>query len=454
MRKIFLFLIQVLFLSPLLAQKGFESKKHKPSGEFPKNVSGVIDGSKQTQRSLGYGLSFHSDIYKEADGSVSFIRNRAYSHNKANARKTTATMTYEFINSVKNDVKINNPKEEFKILSEDTDDNGNNHLKLQQYHNDIPIYGAESHLHSNQSGVFENWDGRIYPSYTTSLNPELSSEEAIEAAYNDVKKVSIYQKTGAVGKLLSLQPDKAELFIYPEESKQKLFYEVTVRPNIMERWVYWIHATTGEVMQKYNHTCTVDGIVTATSRDLNSVTRSMKLTQIGNSYYMMDRSQVMYNATKSKLPDNPFGVIFTVNAQNFKLDEALDNTIYITSSNANNWNSTGVSAQYNATVAYDYYKNTHNRNSLNGNGGNIISIINIADKDGKGMDQAFWNGQFMGYGNGQKAFKPLAGGLDVAGHEMSHGVIENSARLEYRNQSGALNESFADIFGAMVDRED
>ena len=70
------------------------------------------------------------------------------------------------------------------------------------------------------------------------------------------------------------------------------------------------------------------------------------------------------------------------------------------------------------------------------------------------MDNAFWNGEFMGYGNGNQGFKPLAGALDVAGHEMTHGVIENTARLEYRNQSGALNESFADIFATLIDRDD
>ena len=71
------------------------------------------------------------------------------------------------------------------------------------------------------------------------------------------------------------------------------------------------------------------------------------------------------------------------------------------------------------------------------------------------MDNAFWNGYEMFYGNGIEAFNsPLAKALDVAGHEMSHGVIQNTANLEYISQSGALNESFADIFGAMIDRDD
>jgi hypothetical protein len=60
----------------------------------------------------------------------------------------------------------------------------------------------------------------------------------------------------------------------------------------------------------------------------------------------------------------------------------------------------------------------------------------------------------MFYGNGDNSFKPLARGLDVAGHEMSHGVVQSTANLVYQGESGALNESFADIFGAMIDRED
>lgn len=70
------------------------------------------------------------------------------------------------------------------------------------------------------------------------------------------------------------------------------------------------------------------------------------------------------------------------------------------------------------------------------------------------MGNAFWNGQAMFYGNGDNAFQPLAKGLDVAGHEMTHGVVEGTANLEYQGKSGALNQSFADIFGVMIDRDD
>ena len=95
----------------------------------------------------------------------------------------------------------------------------------------------------------------------------------------------------------------------------------------------------------------------------------------------------------------------------------------------------------------------HGRNSINGAGGTITSIVNVT-KDGAAMDNAYWNGSAMFYGNGNTSFKPLAGSLDVAGHEMTHGVVQNTAGLEYKGQSGAINESMADIFGSMMDRDD
>jgi len=58
------------------------------------------------------------------------------------------------------------------------------------------------------------------------------------------------------------------------------------------------------------------------------------------------------------------------------------------------------------------------------------------------------------YGEGDTDFRPLAGALDVSGHEMTHGVVGNSARLEYLGQSGAINESMVDVFGCAMDPAD
>lgn len=131
-----------------------------------------------------------------------------------------------------------------------------------------------------------------------------------------------------------------------------------------------------------------------------------------------------------------------------------DLTIKPCVSNDNVWSPLHVSAMWGITQAYQYYKNTFGRNSLDDKGGNIAGVINVNDeKTGGPMDNAFWNGTYMLFGNGDKDFyKPLAAALDVVAHELTHAVINKTANLEYKDQSGAMDESFADIFGAMIER--
>jgi len=92
---------------------------------------------------------------------------------------------------------------------------------------------------------------------------------------------------------------------------------------------------------------------------------------------------------------------------------------------------------------YDYYWNTHGRNSYDAQGATFVSTANYGDS----YTNAFWNGEQTVYGDDFAV-------NDVVAHEWTHAVTEHSAALEYRWQSGALNESFSDIFGAMVDRDD
>ncbi|MBP8724573.1 MAG: M4 family metallopeptidase, partial [Saprospiraceae bacterium] len=166
--------------------------------------------------------------------------------------------------------------------------------------------------------------------------------------------------------------------------------------------------------------------------------------------YMIDGSRPMFKSGSFTL-DDPIGAILTLDAQFTNPNNLKVSQIRTTN---NSWSKTAVSAHYNGGKAYEYYLNTHGRNSIDGKGGTIVSIINLNDENGGGLDNAFWSGKAMFYGNGNKSFNALAKGLDVAGHEMTHGVVGSTAALVYENESGAMNESFADIFGTMIDRED
>jgi len=198
----------------------------------------------------------------------------------------------------------------------------------------------------------------------------------------------------------------------------------------------------------------LDGATTTNDQDLLGQNRTVNAYQVGTNFFMVDASRSgMYQPGQSQMPNEPVGVIWTIDAQNTSPQLNDFNVVHCTNTN-NNWKALEVSAHFNAGRAYEYFLNTYGRNSINGTGGNIISIINVTDENDGNMDNAFWSQTAMYYGNGNVAFTALAKGLDVAGHEMSHGVIQNTANLEYLSQSGALNESYADVFGSLIDRDD
>lgn len=96
---------------------------------------------------------------------------------------------------------------------------------------------------------------------------------------------------------------------------------------------------------------------------------------------------------------------------------------------------------------FNLYFDHYQRDSLDGNGMTMKSTVHHRSN----YNNAFWNGQQMAYGDGDDIlFKSFTKSLSVIGHELSHGVVQFSGGLRYRDQSGALNESFADIFGVLV----
>jgi Zn-dependent metalloprotease len=107
-----------------------------------------------------------------------------------------------------------------------------------------------------------------------------------------------------------------------------------------------------------------------------------------------------------------------------------------------------VNQAYDALGAtYDFYKDVLGRNSIDGHGTRLVATVHFS----KNFNNAFWNGKQMVFGDGDNIiFRDFTRSLDVVGHELAHGVTEFSAGLEYHNQSGALNESFSDVFGSLV----
>ena len=344
------------------------------------------------------------------------------------------------------------------------------HLFLREYYRDIPIYNNEAVLHAK--------DLHFY--YFNAQWRQLGEEVPIEALLSEEQALDRVKKWFQKEEAVRFQPSSwvpeeantGKLWIYILEDKAQLVWKFSYMPDPMHRWEVLLDATDGQMVEYFENMCSFyyhhddcsahdcadltsapPSITSGT--DLNGVNRNINTFQIGGVHYMLDATKNMFNASASSLPNDPAGAIWTINANGgFPGNASWAPQQF--ASNSVNWNNpSALSAHYNAGRAYDYFEQVFGRNSINGRGGNVLSFVDVRNENGSEMDNAFWNGIAIFYGNGNFAFqKPLASALDVAGHEMSHGVIQNTTNLEYRNESGALNESFADVFGVMIDRDD
>ena len=355
----------------------------------------------------------------------------------------------------------------FKIFEHSGQGTQVEHIKMRQYFDQYPVYGQEMFLHyyKKENNVLAH--GQIEKLEIEPISPKITVEQALSSA-----KLALKQNYGQDIEPSQLSFSKNGLKFSAIEywkttsGEWHLVYVLKIQTDPLHVYQVLVDATNSTVLQSQNVLCKAHshgheshpekilGDESASGRDLLGVTRNFRTWKEGSLYYMMDGSRVMFNLGRSVIPDDPVGAIMTIDALNTSPSNTNFRYDYVKSSN-NSWSSpTAVSAHYNGSRAYEYFLNVFNRNSINGNGGTIYSVINVADENGRSMDNAFWNGEAMFYGNGSQAFSPLAKGLDVAGHEMSHGVIQGTANLEYKGESGAINESFADIFGAMIDRDD
>jgi bacillolysin len=419
------------------------------------------------------------------------------------AVKTSEERALQYVAAIGKAMKIQNPSDEFEVMKTETDDIGQTHVRMRQKLGNIPVYGSAVIAHE-VNGAIQRLNGAYFPTPSVkSLIPTLSTTAAqtnVQTALGQNKAFSDFteeQKHYIGGEQL-----RSSLVIFhknDDPNAERLAYHVIAYPNVLHRYEYFVDAENGDILDSFHASCSiaghhheedelkikneelkiegsnktssrfqtsttlgenttefnpltrlvVDGKFTATAVDLLGINRTINTYQVGTTYYMLDASRPMYNATTSRMPSRPIGGIETRNYNN------TDDGPFIYVSSANNvWTSpTSVSAHYNGGVSYDYFKNTFNRNSIDGQGGTVTSFINVTDNR-QSMENAYWNGEAMFYGNGGADFSSLARGLDVAGHEITHGVIQNTANLRYQNESGALNESFADIFGVMIDRDD
>ncbi|WP_066391117.1 M4 family metallopeptidase [Neobacillus mesonae] len=335
---------------------------------------------------------------------------------------------------------IKNPDKKLKVKDTQKDKLGMTHVRFNQSINGVNVEGSEVIVHFNKDNEVVSVNGRINQTIdeaAVDTTATLSSDAALKKAMSSVNAPAE----------LTYEPT-TELVVYPFEGENHTAYKVNV--NFMGdepgNWFVFVDAKTGEVVDKYNGLMHADEMKTqkGAGKGVHGAHRELHISQVKDPQ----------SGTKFALADyahEGLEGILTYDAKNDNI--ASNDTLYVgdSASFKGDYDRALVDAHYNSEKVYDYYLNEHGRNSLDGNGMAIISRVHY----GNNYNNASWNGRWMTYGDGDGEFMiSLSAGLDVAAHEMTHGVITHSANLVYRNQPGALNESFADVFGALVDDKD
>lgn len=328
--------------------------------------------------------------------------------------------------------------DEFEVQKVEIDELGMAHTRVRQTVNKIPVWEGEAIVHLKSDGSLATITDDLKESIVVNTEPNLSEKDAYNLA------VENYRGRSPLGGA----DNKIGMFIYRGENRDHLVYRVET-PRITGKGepsapVVFIDAQTGEKVFEY------DNLQTGTGSSLYSGTVTISTTSSAGTYYMEDTTRRMGTFNMNSTGNETTGTGGT-QSRYTDTDDVWNTTIQ----------RAGVDAHYGAAQTFDYYQAVHGRNGINGNygpgtatsavGGVSLVASRVHFGSSGRYNNAFWYQNMMSYGDGDgTTFSPLTT-IDVAGHEMTHGVTEYTANLTYANESGALNEATSDIFGAMVE---
>jgi Zn-dependent metalloprotease len=337
--------------------------------------------------------------------------------------------------------------DEWRWVRSETDALGMTHHRYRQYHRGVPVDGAELLVHE-RAGRVQTLNGKWARGLAVpDVQPVLSAQEAIQRALQAVPaRRYLWESARAEATLQRIHGTPRATF-YPQPELVLYSTDLTLTPASLRlawrmeiqveepvgRYEVYVDARTGDVLDKTNILCTqnVPGIAkTRYSGERTIIAERMPdqryrlfETARGNGIetYDMQRGTSFDAAVDFTDDDN-----YWDNANAFKNDAATD-------------------AHWGAEMTYDYFLQEHDHAGLDDRDFPLISYVHYDIA----YDNAFWNGAWATYGDGSGLRNPFTT-LDIVGHEFVHGITQFSAGLRYRNESGALNESFSDIFGAVI----
>ncbi|MEU9481435.1 M4 family metallopeptidase [Streptomyces sp. NPDC048191] len=321
-------------------------------------------------------------------------------------------------------------KEKLVVKDVVRDVDGTVHTRYERTYAGLPVLGGDLVVHTAKSGKTEGVTKATKATIkVASLKPQISAAKAEQQAVSAAKTLGSAKSAA----------DGARKVIWAGSGKPVLAYETIVGGLQDDGTPNQLHvitdAATGKKLFEYQ------GIenATGTGKTLYSGTVSLTTTQSGSSYNLTDASRGGHKTYNLARKTSGKGTLVSNSTNTFGTG---------TASTSSSDQTAAADAAYGAQETWDFYKSTFGRSGIKNDGVGAYSRVHY----GSSYVNAFWDDSCfcMTYGDGSGNADPLTS-LDVAGHEMSHGVTANTAGLDYSGESGGLNEATSDIMGTGVE---
>ena len=307
------------------------------------------------------------------------------------------------------------------------DSDGTEHVRMERHYQGLPVIGGDLVLHSRNGQVL-GVSGDLNSSARPSLQANVTTDSAMVIAGADFGgRIDAVASNGLV--------------VYARDTQPVLAHEIRVRGASTSQgdadMRYFVDAANGRVLDRWNTVYTAAAAGTGKTLYLGNIGITTDSTATG--FQMVDPSRGNGSTYDAK------NVAYTSAANGATLFTDADN---IWGNNLKTDRATAAAdAHYGVAATWDYYLNVHGRSGIFADGRGVKSYVHT----GSNWDNASWYANAMYYGDGNgTSWNPLVV-IDVAGHEMTHGVTQATANLAYSKDSGGLNEGSSDIMGTMVE---
>ncbi|MEV7246463.1 M4 family metallopeptidase [Streptomyces sp. NPDC093248] len=316
-------------------------------------------------------------------------------------------------------------KEKLVVKDVVKDADGTLHTRYERTYAGLPVLGGDLVVDTSGSGATK--------SVVKATRATLRITDLTPAVPKAAAEKQAVQRARALGGTRSAA-DSVRKVVWAGSGKPVLAYETVVGGLQDDGTPNQLHvvtdAATGKKLFEYQ------GIKNGIGNTQYSGQVTLTTTQSGSNYTLTDGARGGHKTYNLNHGSSGTGTLFS------QTNDTWGNG---TTSNAA---TAGADAHYGAAVTWDFYKSTFNRSGIKNNGVGAYSRVHY----GNSYVNAFWDDSCfcMTYGDGSGNADPLTA-LDVAGHEMSHGVTSNTANLNYSGESGGLNEATSDIMGTGVE---